>query len=901
MHAPTTLDNKIWFALLKAWVSETWNRFDTVIELMNKDEIIKIYRKLRLYERQIRHFESSVVASAPSSVSLTCLSNTSLLVTFAPPYSSGNALLTNYAVSWSASPFTPDSPFSNPAGSSEPTIKTVYVNGHSSTFVIEPLPENAITFVRVAARNIQGLSPWQLASPRCLQLSSWKAINLAKPVVDLDVTASAIKDAQDYFSDRAKRHRDVERVVMGGSSSKVKQMMGVVPDSSHVALKIAPGSDWVPQMKLERTLQPNGIYLASLVFCDENNSVLITAKDETWPIVTLDPAYVGKRQFDEAHDIFTWMARVGAQWNTLHTLLQGVDDFDGLYDSSRAQCEFVKAAAYLRHVLGVELGRLHFRPLTLPNRASVVVTVLRVAKTADISEDLPHKWQTVLPTSLSQPPSLHSSFTTDRNGTENGSDKVSTNSPRPSFIAPDLVSRTSSSDFSVENVQNFGLGAFLNQLNNVWGTNPVAVAPALYHERSSSTASAASVQAAIQHNEPVVSIAATKLHDYTEHLLAAHVSLTTPLRRGVYVAHVMPINRINRVDVVVPRTTPHIVPHSLVREGSSQISAEEWSTLRRVVRRETTLSELQDQLAQLQDAITPSSTIDHFVQISKLQAGIRFCQEVTRATAQLTMSVSSLTSTLTANGSNAHGPHTPTQPSGLSPNTSTERLVLSPDPSSIRSRLQDAATHTAGHRIYCGEPIEVSSQVTLILILPPESTLRHISQGGLADSERFISLPLAVFENVHFLQYQASIYRMYAKLSVIVHHDKALLNQWSRQGHSAMAKEKAAEELDLISSVDHDLELSWKNVRWVKQAVQLGLALGSSSHSASTSSSGNLFGSPISSVSSIAATAGSSSVPSADAKNELFPLLLPSLNLTLGTATSTVSVGSATSDSDSNI
>ncbi|XP_003368831.1 conserved hypothetical protein [Trichinella spiralis] len=126
-------------------------------------------------------------------------------------------------------------------------------------------------------------------------------------------------------------------------------------------------------------------------------------------------------------------------------------------------------------------------------------------------------------------------------------------------------------------------------------------------------------------------------------------------------------------------------------------------------------------------------------------------------------------------------------------------------------------------RIYRKEVIEINSEISFILLLPPPDKICSCPTEQSAEStdtlraSSKISLPVAVFEVVHLQNYQAQFLSLYSYISLSLEVYSSLLKQQQRQ---ILEKNFSSEEkLNQLSLYQHKLESLWKESRWLCSVV----------------------------------------------------------------------------------
>ncbi|KRX25538.1 Ankyrin repeat and fibronectin type-III domain-containing protein 1 [Trichinella nelsoni] len=126
-------------------------------------------------------------------------------------------------------------------------------------------------------------------------------------------------------------------------------------------------------------------------------------------------------------------------------------------------------------------------------------------------------------------------------------------------------------------------------------------------------------------------------------------------------------------------------------------------------------------------------------------------------------------------------------------------------------------------RIYRKEVIEINSEISFILLLPPPDKICSCPTEQSAEStdtlraSSKISLPVTVFEVVHLQNYQAQFLSLYSYISLSLEVYSSLLKQQQRQ---ILEKNFSSEEkLNQLSLYQHKLESLWKESRWLCSVV----------------------------------------------------------------------------------
>lgn len=131
--------------------------------------------------------------------------------------------------------------------------------------------------------------------------------------------------------------------------------------------------------------------------------------------------------------------------------------------------------------------------------------------------------------------------------------------------------------------------------------------------------------------------------------------------------------------------------------------------------------------------------------------------------------------------------------------------------------MEDALTH----RLYDVEVIELSHDVSFLIICPPvESSCAVPGQREiLFQRGDLLSLPIQAFEMVHLRTYQNSIIQKYSRLSCILELDTVLANHSHREAFSTVELQTAKERLSKLQELTSNLNAVWKGVRWLMDVI----------------------------------------------------------------------------------
>ncbi|XP_067830771.1 ankyrin repeat and fibronectin type-III domain-containing protein 1-like [Heptranchias perlo] len=138
---------------------------------------------------------------------------------------------------------------------------------------------------------------------------------------------------------------------------------------------------------------------------------------------------------------------------------------------------------------------------------------------------------------------------------------------------------------------------------------------------------------------------------------------------------------------------------------------------------------------------------------------------------------------------------------------------------SLLTQLDVPLSQAVDFRLYTQEVLEFGEQVSFLLLLPPSDDVCS-APGQDGHPSGFLTLPLQIFELVHFSTYEQQLFAQYCRTSILLELDSLLSQQALREAidntELIEAKEKHGQVTDLIQQLD-DI---WKEVRWITDVLQ---------------------------------------------------------------------------------
>lgn len=131
--------------------------------------------------------------------------------------------------------------------------------------------------------------------------------------------------------------------------------------------------------------------------------------------------------------------------------------------------------------------------------------------------------------------------------------------------------------------------------------------------------------------------------------------------------------------------------------------------------------------------------------------------------------------------------------------------------------LENALTH----RVYDLEVIDLSNDVSFIIICPPAEQACSVpgQREILLQRGDLLSLPIQAFEMIHLNTYQNSIINKYSKLSCTLELETVLANHSHREAFSNSELQIAKDRLVKLQELQNNLNTVWKDSRWLMDVI----------------------------------------------------------------------------------
>ncbi|KAL6095149.1 uncharacterized protein ACO6RY_16409 [Pungitius sinensis] len=147
----------------------------------------------------------------------------------------------------------------------------------------------------------------------------------------------------------------------------------------------------------------------------------------------------------------------------------------------------------------------------------------------------------------------------------------------------------------------------------------------------------------------------------------------------------------------------------------------------------------------------------------------------------------------------------------------------------LRGAIKDLMAHinVLGHqmqdfRLYSQEVVEFGEKVSFLLLLPPSDEVCTAPGQNNPYSPRsgFLTLPLQIFELVHFNTYSPSFIGQYCRVSALLELESLMSQQALREAFSEGELFAAKKKHQQVQEHIQQMEEVWRDARWIMDALQ---------------------------------------------------------------------------------
>ncbi|XP_011300773.1 uncharacterized protein wake isoform X2 [Fopius arisanus] len=273
-----------------------------------------------------------------------------------------------------------------------------------------------------------------------------------------------------------------------------------------------------------------------------------------------------------------------------------------------------------------------------------------------------------------------------------------------------------------------------------------------------------------------------------------HQLSSVKLSKGLYLGYLKMQSSVDLIQIVVPSKAPNFLPHCKVRDNP-HVSAEEWEYLKKITR---------------------------------IQAR---CDDKSKDKER---------------GEEKENDYDYDNDSEWSKNQGNEQQKLFVDLVSATARrlfsyMEVNSDDSLIHRLYDAEVIELTDEVSFLIVVPPAETACSVpgTREILLQRDDLLSLPIQIFEMVHLNTYQKDVVNRYCRLSCILELDTAQAQHSHREAFSSIEVSVAKDKLSRLEQLQTQMNAIWKGARWLIDVITFARARGSSQYAGLMTSNPN--------------------------------------------------------------
>ncbi|CAL9693621.1 unnamed protein product [Knipowitschia caucasica] len=122
--------------------------------------------------------------------------------------------------------------------------------------------------------------------------------------------------------------------------------------------------------------------------------------------------------------------------------------------------------------------------------------------------------------------------------------------------------------------------------------------------------------------------------------------------------------------------------------------------------------------------------------------------------------------------------------------------------------------------VYTRELVQFGDRLSLLLLLPPSEDFSSSYWPLVGTKEPGLTMPLQIFEIVHFWTYEHDFLSHYCQAWVRLELDTHLAQQALREALDTKEMLEARERLNRIAELAHRLDVVWRDARWIMDCLQ---------------------------------------------------------------------------------
>ncbi|XP_034045515.1 ankyrin repeat and fibronectin type-III domain-containing protein 1-like [Thalassophryne amazonica] len=122
--------------------------------------------------------------------------------------------------------------------------------------------------------------------------------------------------------------------------------------------------------------------------------------------------------------------------------------------------------------------------------------------------------------------------------------------------------------------------------------------------------------------------------------------------------------------------------------------------------------------------------------------------------------------------------------------------------------------------VYTQELLQFGDKLSMLLLLPPSEDFSSSYWPLVGTKEPGLTMPLQIFELVHFWTYEQDFMSQYCKAWVMLEMDTHLAQQALREALDTKEVQEARDRLNHITNLSHRLDVVWRDARWIMDCLQ---------------------------------------------------------------------------------
>ncbi|KAK7939345.1 hypothetical protein WMY93_002671 [Mugilogobius chulae] len=248
------------------------------------------------------------------------------------------------------------------------------------------------------------------------------------------------------------------------------------------------------------------------------------------------------------------------------------------------------------------------------------------------------------------------------------------------------------------------------------------------------------------------------LYEQLKEKLSYHRHSTQWAQSGLYVGILKLCSSVEQIRVLVPQRLPNLLCHTRVRHNA-HVTRDEWAWLQSHVY--TTINDsVQNLLSGDDDNLIESSGLVEFV--TSLRAAITH----------------------------------------------------------LLTKLNIPLYRAYQYGVYTRELVQFGDKLSLLLLLPPSEDFSSSYWPLVGTKEPGLTMPLQIFEIVHFWTYEHDFLSHYCQAWVRLELDTHLAQQALREALETKEVQEARERLNRITELANRLDVVWRDARWIMDCLQ---------------------------------------------------------------------------------